>query len=74
MRNKLILGFLIIVGIGFFSYIGESRKTYVIEVNTSKEATDVILAKSRDGWKLISLTAYSGTTTFVDDFIIVMEK
>lgn len=73
MKNKLILGLLIIVGIIFSSYVGEPRRTYVIDVDTNEEAQDVILAKSKEGYRLVSLVAYSKGYTS-SDFIIVMEK
>jgi len=73
MNNKLILTLLVIVAIMFFSYNNKQKQVYCEELDNSREVKNIILQKSKEGWKLVSLVSYN-ETQYSSDFIIVMEK
>ena len=73
MNFKYIIALVVILGIVFSSYNSIPKQIYCVDVDTSRDVKDIILQKSREGWKLVSLVSYN-ENQYSSDFIIVMEK
>ena len=73
MKNKIIT-LVVILGIVFSSYNSTPRQVYCVDLERSTDVQEIILQRSKEGWKLVTLTSYVKGNYNGSYFILVMER
>ena len=74
MKNKLkyLVFIILLLAVTSFKF-SNSRSVYVVDLDTSTQVVETIKSKTREGYKVVSVTAYDTNTEF-SDFILIIEK
>ena len=74
MENKMkYLVFIILLLVVTSFKFSNPRSVYAVDLDTSTQVVETIKSKTREGYKVVSVTAYDTNTEF-SDFILIMEK
>lgn len=74
MENKLkyVIFIILLLAVTSFKF-SNPRTVYAVDLDTSTQVVETIKNKTKEGYKVVSLTAYDTNTEF-SDFILIMEK
>ena len=74
MENKLkYLVFIVLVFAVTSFKFSNPRTVYAVDLDTASQVIEIIKNKTREGYKVVSVTAYDTNTDF-SDFILIVEK
>ena len=74
MKNKLkyLVFIILLLAVTSFKF-SNPRIVYAVDLDTANQVVETIKNKTKEGYKVVSVTAYS-SGNYYSDFILIMEK
>lgn len=74
MENKFkyLIFIILLLAVTSFKF-SNPRMIYAVDLDTANQVVETIRSKTKEGYKVVSVTAYN-SGNYYSDFILIMEK